>query len=73
MQKIKTHIKPDGKLDISKEQIEKLIGKKVEIVVHEEKTDFLNTLENCPKIKMKNDRLTREFIHRVDKDENLFR
>ena len=68
MQKIKTHIKPDGKLDISREQIEKLIGKEVEIFVHEEKTNFLDTLENGPKIRMKNDKLTREFIHRVNKD-----
>jgi len=73
MQKIKTHIKPDGKLDISREQIEKLIGKEVEIFVHEEKTNFLDTLENGPKIRMKNDKLTREFIHRVNKDENLYR
>ena len=73
MKKIKTHIKPDGKLDISEEQIEKLAGKDIEIIIHEEKSDFLKTLRNSPKIKIKEDNLTREFLHRVDKDGNLHR
>jgi hypothetical protein len=73
LQKLKTHIKPDGKLDIPEEQLKNLVGKDIEIIVHEKESDFIETIKHGPKIKMDNDNLDREFLHRVDKNDNLYR
>jgi hypothetical protein len=73
LQKLKTHIKPDGKLDIPEEQLKNLVGKDIEIIVHEKESDFIETIKRGPKIKMDNDNLDREFLHRVDKNDNLYR
>ncbi len=80
MQQIITKMKSDGVLDISPVLLKKLIGKQLKIIYHierESKTkdanDFIELLRKGPKIKLKEDNLTREFLHKRDDNGYLYR
>lgn len=80
MQHIITKMKSDGVLDISPVLLKKLMNKRIKIIYDIEKEDktkdakdFIELLRKGPKIKLKEDNLTREFLHRRDDDGYLYR
>ena len=80
MQQIITKMKSDGVLDISPVLLKKLMNKRIKIIYDIEKEDktkdakdFIELLKKGPKIKLKEDNLTREFLHRRDNNEYLYR
>lgn len=71
MHEIKTHIKPDGSLDLPKEVVQKLKNKEIRIITEEKDYEkksnnrsFWELLKNGPKAKGYGDKITREFIHK---------
>jgi hypothetical protein len=80
MQQIITKMKSDGVLDISPVLLKKLMNKRIKIIYDIEKEDktkdakdFIELLRKGPKIKLKEDNLTREFLHRRDDNGYLYR
>ena len=80
MQQIITKMKSDGVLDISPVLLKKLMNKRIKIIYDIEKEDktkdakdFIELLKKGPKIKLKEDNLTREFLHRRDDNGYLYR
>lgn len=80
MQQIITKMKSDGVLDINPVLLKKLINKRIKIIYDIEKEaktkdakDFIALLRKGPKIKLKEDNLTREFLHRRDDNGYLYR
>lgn len=80
MQHIITKMKSNGVLDISPVLLKKLMNKRIKIIYDIEKEDktkdakdFIELLKKGPKIKLKEDNLTREFLHRRDDDGYLYR
>jgi hypothetical protein len=76
MQTIYTHIKPDGRLDINPELLNKILGKELKIIYIEEKIknkrdsmDIIKLLDNGPKIEGGPSKITKEWIYdRGDND-----
>ena len=67
-------------LDINPDLLKKLTGKQLKIIYDIEKEDktkdakdFIELLRKGPKIKLKEDNLTREFLHRRDDNGYLYR
>jgi len=80
MQHIITKMKSNGVLDISPVLLKKLMNKRIKIIYDIEKEaktkdakDFIELLRKGPKIKLKEDNLTREFLRRRDDDGYLYR
>jgi len=80
MEQIITKMKSNGVLDISPDLLKKLIGRQLKVIYDIEKEtktkdakDFIELLRKGPKIKLKEDTLTREFLHRRDDDGYLYR
>lgn len=79
-QTIITYLKPNGKLDIAPDLAKKLINRKLKLIYEIESEeqekdakDFIDLLRNGPKIRLKNDHITREWIHERDDDGYLYR
>ena len=79
-QQIITKMKSDGVLDISPVLLKKLMHKRIRIIYDIEKDaktkdtkDFIELLRKGPKIKLKEENLTREFLHRKDDNGYLYR
>ena len=73
-------MKSNGVLDVSPVLLKKLMNKRIKIIYDIEKEDktkdakdFIELLRKGPKIKLKEDNLTREFLHRRDDDGYLYR
>ncbi len=80
MRQIITKMRSDGVLDISPVLLKKLMNKRIKIIYDIEKEaktkdakDFIELLRKGPKIKLKEDNLTREFLHRRDDNGYLYR
>lgn len=80
MQQIITKMKSDGVLDINPVLLKKLINKRIKIIYDIEKEaktkdakDFIELLKKGPKVKLKEDNLTREFLHRRENNGYLYR
>ena len=80
MQHIITKLKSNGVLDIKPDLLKKLIGKQLKVIYDIKKeyktkdaNDFIELLRKGPKIKLKEDNLTREFLHRRDDNGYLYR
>lgn len=80
MQQIITKMKSNGVLDINPVLLKKLINKRIKIIYDIEKEaktkdakDFIELLRKGPKIKLKEDNLTREFLHRRENNGYLYR
>ena len=83
MNKITTHIRPDGRIAISPQIIKKMVGKKLTIIYAEKKenekiktedhSDFWDLLKNGPKFKGPEGKITRESIHDRGEDDIRYR
>ena len=80
MQQIITKIKSNGVLDINLDLLKRLIGRQLKVIYDIEKEDkikdaedFIELLRKGPKIKLKEENLTREFLHRRDDNGYLYR
>ena len=80
MRQIITKMRSDGVLDISPVLLKKLMNKRIKIIYDIEKEDktkdakdFIELLRKGPKIRLKEDNLTREFLHRRDDNGYLYR
>jgi hypothetical protein len=80
MQQIITKMKSNGVLDINPDLLKRLTGKQLKIIYDIEKEsktkdakDFIELLRKGPKIKLKEDNLTREFLYRRDDNGYLYR
>ena len=80
MEQIIAKMKSNGVLDISPDLLKKLAGKQLKIFYDIKKEDrskdakdFIELLRKGPKIKLNEDKLKRELLHRRDDDGYLYR
>ena len=77
MKKIKAHINEKGKLEVSDDQLEKIINKDIDIIVREDKieerNDFFELLENGPKAKGPKGKITKKWIHNRGENDSRHR